>query len=74
MPSPQNPLRRLAVIEGTISSAEIAVRQCRASVENLLRQHHSSEAAFASLEAAEKRLAELHAARDAILAEIGRKS
>jgi hypothetical protein len=74
MPSPPNLLRRLTLIEGAISSAEIAVRQCRAFVESLLRQHDSSEAAFTSLEAIEKHLAELHALRDEILAEIRRKS
>jgi hypothetical protein len=74
MPSPPNLLRRLTLIEGAISSAEIAVRQCRASVESLLRQHNSSEAAFASLEAVEKHLAELHALRDGILTEIRKQS
>jgi hypothetical protein len=63
-------LRRLAIIEGEISSAEIAVRQCRTFVEGLLRKHDSSETAFALLDAAEKRLAQLHVVRDAICADI----
>jgi hypothetical protein len=70
MRTPKSLLRELVLVESAVSAADVAVGARRAAVERLLRQHCSSEAAFAELEMAERRLANLSAIRDAILANL----